>query len=170
MFGGGTSTEYEEIVSKTTDENLTSENWEMIMNLCDKVQEEGQSGAHAVISAILKRLAHRNPNVQLYALSLTEALSKNLSIEIHREIASRAFTQGLERLIVDRVGVVRVVSFVFLLSLLFAPLHFALVLAVCYLSCLLCGLRLTEFLRYLEYTRQSAQTRARPRRDVDRRV
>lgn len=29
---------------KTTDENLTSENWELILNLCDKVQEEGQPG------------------------------------------------------------------------------------------------------------------------------
>lgn len=64
MFGGGTSTEYDDIVSKsshvypihiagldsdslsdkTTDENLTSENWELILNLCDKVQDEGQTG------------------------------------------------------------------------------------------------------------------------------
>ncbi|KAH9479893.1 Class E vacuolar protein-sorting machinery protein HSE1 [Psilocybe cubensis] len=102
MFGGGSSTEYDDIVSKTTDENLTSENWELILNLCDKVQDEGQAGAHSCIAAVLKRLAHRNPNVQLYALSLTESLSKNLGIEIHRELASRAFTQGLERLITDR--------------------------------------------------------------------
>ncbi|KJA14934.1 hypothetical protein HYPSUDRAFT_149756 [Hypholoma sublateritium FD-334 SS-4] len=102
MFGGSSSTEYEDIVNKTTDENLTSENWELILNLCDKVQDEKQPGAHAAIAAILKRLAHRNPNVQLYALSLTESLSKNLGIEIHRELASRAFTQGLEKLITDR--------------------------------------------------------------------
>ncbi len=31
-------------VAKTTDENLTSENWELILNLCDKVQEEGEQG------------------------------------------------------------------------------------------------------------------------------
>jgi hypothetical protein len=36
-------------------------------------------------------------------LSLAESLSKNLGIEIHRELASRAFTQGLEKLITDRV-------------------------------------------------------------------
>lgn len=29
---------------KTTDENLTSENWELILNLCDKVSDEGQEG------------------------------------------------------------------------------------------------------------------------------
>ncbi len=30
--------------AKATDETLTSENWEIILNLCDKVQEEGEAG------------------------------------------------------------------------------------------------------------------------------
>lgn len=88
---------------KTTDENLTAENWELIITLCDKVVDEGESGARNVIAALLKRLAHRNPNVQLYALSLAESLSKNCGIELHREIASRAFTQALEKIVTDRV-------------------------------------------------------------------
>jgi hypothetical protein len=29
---------------KATDETLTSENWEIILNLCDKVQDEGEQG------------------------------------------------------------------------------------------------------------------------------
>lgn len=66
-------------------------------------QESNWYRAHNVIAATLKRLAHRNPNVQLYALTLAEALSKNCGVELHREIASRAFTQGLEKLIADRV-------------------------------------------------------------------
>ncbi|KAJ7693157.1 hypothetical protein B0H17DRAFT_881822, partial [Mycena rosella] len=102
MFGGASINPYDEIVVKTTDENLTSENWELILNLCDKVQDEGPAGAHGVVAALLKRLAHRNPNVQLYTLSLAEALSKNCSIELHRELASRAWTAGLERVITDR--------------------------------------------------------------------
>lgn len=32
------------IAAKTTDENLTGENWELILNLCDKVQDEGDQG------------------------------------------------------------------------------------------------------------------------------
>ncbi|KAI0796115.1 hypothetical protein C8Q75DRAFT_710948 [Abortiporus biennis] len=102
MFRGGQANPYDEIVVKTTDENLTSENWELILNLCDKVNDEGETGARNVIAAILKRLAHRNPNVQLYTLTLAEALTKNCGIEVHREVASRAFTQGLERIITDR--------------------------------------------------------------------
>ncbi|THG98296.1 hypothetical protein EW026_g3870 [Hermanssonia centrifuga] len=102
MFRGGQPNPYDEIVAKTTDENLTSENWELILNLCDKVQDEGESGARNVIAAILKRLTHRTSNVQLYTLTLAESLTKNCGIEVHREIASRAFTQGLERLVLDR--------------------------------------------------------------------
>lgn len=56
------------------------------------------------MAALIKRFAHRNPNVQLYALSLAESLLKNLGIELHRELASKAFTQALERVITDRVS------------------------------------------------------------------
>ncbi|OSD05264.1 hypothetical protein PYCCODRAFT_1405847 [Trametes coccinea BRFM310] len=102
MFRAGQPNTYDEIVAKTTDENLTGENWELILNLCDKVQEEGEQGARNVLAAAIKRLAHRNPNVQLYTLTLVEALSKNCGVEVHREIASRAFTQCLEKLVTDR--------------------------------------------------------------------
>ncbi|KAI9464473.1 hypothetical protein BJY52DRAFT_1249298 [Lactarius psammicola] len=102
MFKGTQANPYDDIVAKATDETLTSENWELILNLCDKVQDEGEQGARNVIAAILKRLAHRNPNVQLYSLVLAESLSKNCGKELHSEIASRAFTQALERLITDR--------------------------------------------------------------------
>ncbi|KAI9464810.1 hypothetical protein F5148DRAFT_1209321 [Russula earlei] len=102
MFKTAPANPYDDIVGKATDETLTSENWELILNLCDKVQEEGEQGARNVIAAILKRLAHRNPNVQLYSLTLAESLSKNCTKELHSEIASRAFTQALERIITDR--------------------------------------------------------------------
>ncbi|CAG7851736.1 Class E vacuolar protein-sorting machinery protein hse1 [Serendipita indica DSM 11827] len=100
MFRGATNP-YDDIA---TDENQTSENWEIILNLCDKVTDEGEQGARNVIAALLKRLTHRNANVQLYSLAVAEALSKNCGIEVHRELASRAFTQGLEKLVTDRTG------------------------------------------------------------------
>lgn len=59
--------------------------------------------AREVIAAILKRLTHRNANVQLYTLTLAESLSKNCGLSLHRELASKAFTAGLEKLITDRV-------------------------------------------------------------------
>jgi signal transducing adaptor molecule len=55
--------------AKATDENLTSENWEYIMDVCDKVTGE-ENGAKDAVASIIKRLAHRNANVQLYTLEV----------------------------------------------------------------------------------------------------
>ncbi|EIW78778.1 hypothetical protein CONPUDRAFT_60029 [Coniophora puteana RWD-64-598 SS2] len=103
MFKSGQTNPYDELVVKATDENLTGENWEIIITLCDKVADEGEAGARNVVAALLKRLTHRTPNVQLYSLSLSESLSKNCGVQLHRELASRAFTQALEKLITDRM-------------------------------------------------------------------
>ncbi|TVY48095.1 Class E vacuolar protein-sorting machinery protein [Lachnellula occidentalis] len=58
---------FDDVVAKATDENLTSENWEYIMDVCDKVTTE-DSGAKDAVASMIKRLAHRNANVQLYTL------------------------------------------------------------------------------------------------------
>ena len=64
--------------------------------------------ARGVVASVVKRLAHRSPNVQLYSLSLAESLSKNCGVDLHRELASRAFTQALEKLVTDRVRIHRI--------------------------------------------------------------
>ena len=58
-----------DLIAKATDENLTSENWEYIMDVCDKVTTE-DSGAKDAVASMIKRLAHRNANVQLYTLEV----------------------------------------------------------------------------------------------------
>ncbi|KAE8453467.1 ESCRT-0 subunit protein hse1 [Mollisiaceae sp. DMI_Dod_QoI] len=92
---------FDDVVAKATDENLTSENWEYIMDVCDKVTGE-DSGAKDAVASMIKRLAHRNANVQLYTLELANALSQNCGPKMHRELASRAFTDALLRLANDR--------------------------------------------------------------------
>jgi signal transducing adaptor molecule len=44
MFKGTVANPYDDVVVKATDETLTSENWQIILNLCDKVQDEGEQG------------------------------------------------------------------------------------------------------------------------------
>lgn len=56
-------------IAKATDENLTSENWEYIMDVVDKVGSE-ESGGKDAVASLIKRLAHRNANVQLYTLEV----------------------------------------------------------------------------------------------------
>ncbi|PLN78236.1 hypothetical protein BDW42DRAFT_175255 [Aspergillus taichungensis] len=92
---------FDDAVAKATDENLTSENWEYILDVCDKVAGE-ESGAKDAVAALIKRLAHRNANVQLYTLELGNALAQNCGPKIHRELASRSFTDALLRLANDR--------------------------------------------------------------------
>lgn len=78
---------------------MTSEDWQLILEICDKVDSE--ASARDCISAIIKRLVHRNANVVLYALTLTEALVKNCELLAKREVASRAFTTTLTRIMSD---------------------------------------------------------------------
>ena len=92
---------FDDVVVKATDENLTSENWEYILDVCDKVGSS-DTGAKDAVAAMIRRLAHRNANVQLYTLELANALSQNCGLKMHKELASRSFTDALLRLANDR--------------------------------------------------------------------
>lgn len=91
------------LIAKATDDNLTSENWELILDVCDQVAEK-ENGARDVVVAMMKRLGNRNGNVQLYTLELANALSQNCGLPVHRELASKSFTDALLRLAGDRVS------------------------------------------------------------------
>ena len=97
-----TQNQFDEAVAKATDENLTSENWELILDVCDKVTGN-DNGGKDVVSALMKRLANRNANVILLCLELANALSQNCGLPVHRELASKSFTDCLLRLAGDRV-------------------------------------------------------------------
>jgi signal transducing adaptor molecule len=89
------------LTAKATDENLTSEDWGAIMEVCDRVSTD-PNGPKEVVQSLIKRLAHRNANVQLYTLEVANALSQNCGKNVHREMSSRAFTDALLKLANDR--------------------------------------------------------------------
>lgn len=62
-------------LAKSTDENLTSEDWAAIMEVCDRVSSD-ENGSQAAVQGLIKRLAHRNANVQLYTLEVRAPLSR----------------------------------------------------------------------------------------------
>ncbi|KAL1917204.1 uncharacterized protein VTP21DRAFT_4860 [Calcarisporiella thermophila] len=105
MFRSTTNT-FEEPIASATSENLTSENWQLILEVCDKVHNAND--ARDCIAVVQKRLQMANANVQLYTLTLTEALVKNCGVELHREVASRAFTSLLVKLAKDKANHERV--------------------------------------------------------------
>ncbi|KXX73197.1 Class E vacuolar protein-sorting machinery protein HSE1 [Madurella mycetomatis] len=101
MFRAAAAGPYDEAINKATDENLTSEDWGAIMEVCDRVATDS-NGAKDAVQSMIKRLAHRNANVQLYTLEVANALSQNCGKSMHREISSRAFTDALLKLANDR--------------------------------------------------------------------
>lgn len=64
------------------------------------------NSARNAIAALVKRLSHRNPNVQIYALELANTLAQNCGKPLQEELASRTWTGALERILNDRVRVV----------------------------------------------------------------
>ncbi|KAF7559082.1 hypothetical protein G7046_g5077 [Stylonectria norvegica] len=101
MFRAAAAGPYDEAIAKATDENLTSEDWGAIIEVCDKVSGD-PNGPKEAVQSMIKRLAHRNANVQLYTLELAHALCQNCGKAMHREVSSRAFTDSLLRLANDR--------------------------------------------------------------------
>ncbi|KAJ9151211.1 Class e vacuolar protein-sorting machinery protein hse1 [Pleurostoma richardsiae] len=101
MFRAAAPGPYDDAVAKATDENLTSEDWGAIMEVCDRVSGDA-NGAKEAVQSMIKRLAHRNANVQLYTLEVANALSQNCGKPMHRELSSRAFTEALLKLANDR--------------------------------------------------------------------
>lgn len=56
------------------------------------------------VAALVKRLAHRNPNVQIYALELANTLAQNCQRPLQQELAGKQWTTALERILNDRVS------------------------------------------------------------------
>lgn len=92
---------FDELVRKATDENLTTENWELNLEVCDRLASNDDGDARKCLAVIQKRIVHRNANVQLYAVTLADTLSKNCGDAVHHEIASRAFMQTLAKVVRD---------------------------------------------------------------------
>ncbi|KAJ1906021.1 ESCRT-0 subunit protein hse1 [Coemansia sp. IMI 209127] len=80
---------------------LTSENWELIMEVCDRVGNDNERATRC-FEVINERLLHRNPNVVLYTLTLVQSLIENCGQNVKQEVASRAFTTTLTRVLNDK--------------------------------------------------------------------
>lgn len=92
------SSPFEEDIEKATNENNLSDDWSLIMHICDNATNY-QDGAKFCFKAILKRLHHNVPRVVLQTLTLLDACVKNCDRKFLLQVASSEFTTEVRKLL-----------------------------------------------------------------------
>ncbi|XP_060802118.1 signal transducing adapter molecule 1 [Amyelois transitella] len=94
----GNSSPFDQDVERATSENNTHEEWGLILEICDRAGASPQA-AKECLRAVLRRLAHPDPHVQVHAATLLDACVNNCGRNFHLEVASRDFETEFRRLV-----------------------------------------------------------------------
>ncbi|KAK0404375.1 hypothetical protein QR680_017428 [Steinernema hermaphroditum] len=93
---GETSSPFDEIVEKATDEKTTCENWSLMLDISDRVASDGVKAPKQCLLSIRKRLNNRDPHVIAFALSLLDCVWCNAGATFRREVSSKDFCSELK--------------------------------------------------------------------------
>lgn len=76
------------LVNRATSGMLAGPDWAMNLELCDLIHNDPGIAKDA-IKAAKKRIGHKNPRVQLLALTVLETMIKNCGDVVHHQVASK---------------------------------------------------------------------------------
>uniref|UniRef100_A0A804MXM4 Uncharacterized protein n=1 Tax=Zea mays TaxID=4577 RepID=A0A804MXM4_MAIZE len=86
------------MVDRATSDMLISPDWAKNMEICDICNRDpGQS--KDVVKALKKRIGHKNPKVQLLALTLLETVIKNCGDILHMHVAERDILHEMVKIV-----------------------------------------------------------------------
>ena len=84
------SSTFDRLLEKSTSQLLLEPDWDAILQICDSIRQGDVTPKYA-IAAMQKKSTHENPNIQMLALTVIEAVVKNCGAPVHAQIATRAF-------------------------------------------------------------------------------
>ncbi|XP_058119806.1 signal transducing adapter molecule 2 [Anopheles ziemanni] len=96
LFGASSSLNQD--IEKATSENSTTENWGLILDICDRVNN-GSATPKDCLKSIVKKLNSPNPHVVMKAITLLDACVNNCGKQFHLEVASREFETEFKKLL-----------------------------------------------------------------------
>ncbi|XP_078152703.1 ENTH/VHS/GAT family protein isoform X1 [Carex rostrata] len=86
------------MVKMATDDKLKETDWAKNIEICELVSHD-PGKAKDVIKSIKKRLQHKSPNTQLYAVMLLEMLMNNFGENIHKLVVENAILPILVKIV-----------------------------------------------------------------------
>lgn len=85
-------------IDRATSDKNTSDDWSVILDVCDRVKEYSE-GPKDCIKSLTKKLSNDNPRVALQAVTLLDACVNNCGRSFLLEVASREFEHELRKII-----------------------------------------------------------------------
>ncbi|XP_078177502.1 TOM1-like protein 9 [Carex rostrata] len=78
----------QELVDRATSDTLIAPDWVLNGEICNDINQDARL-VKDVVKALKKRIGHKNPKVQILALSLLESMIKECGEVVHAFVAER---------------------------------------------------------------------------------